>query len=538
MTGIQVSQNGGRGQQASIFVRGANSDQILILIDGIRFARAAKGSVDFSQLPITFVERVEYVRGARASVYGSEAIGGVINIVTYANSENETTKVSAGLGSRDYEELSFVTGLKVGENGHLNLSVGYDADEGYNVHPMEGINDGDLHGFESRNALIGYVHNFDEQWSAFANYRIFENFSQYDGSYIDFYTGEPVHSYKESEVDNSTIASGVRFRSEKLSSDLLVNYQNQEDWNYEKSLGRSSGSSDELEQTNVQWFGSYQVNKTLVANVGIDWRDEAYIVKTTGSEYDRTNTAYFAGLNLDSDKMFGELSIRLDDNEQFGAETTYNTGIGYRFGEWLVAKAAYGTAFKAPNLYQLYSYYGNPDLEAEKADSVELTLSGLIEGIEWSVTGYDTNVEDLIDYNYSTSKYYNTEGESQLRGLELVTAFDTAFVSHNLSADFKQPEDQSGEQLIRRAEKMFKYNATAQLDEFDISLGYQYVGERPDFSEDLDAYGVFDAAINYQANDHLTLNGRIENLTDEEYETAAGYPSPERGYYINAVYQF
>ncbi|WP_327790339.1 TonB-dependent receptor plug domain-containing protein, partial [Vibrio anguillarum] len=100
LTGIQVTQNGGRGQQASIFVRGANSDQVLVLIDGIRFARAAKGGVDFSQLPIAFVDRVEYVRGARAAMYGSEAIGGVINIITVVSSDNEETVVSAGLGSR------------------------------------------------------------------------------------------------------------------------------------------------------------------------------------------------------------------------------------------------------------------------------------------------------------------------------------------------------------------------------------------------------------------------------------------------------
>ncbi|WP_157618777.1 TonB-dependent receptor plug domain-containing protein, partial [Vibrio sp. HI00D65] len=93
----------------------------------IRFARAAKGGVDFSQLPITFVDRVEYVRGARAAMHGSEAIGGVINIITVANSDNEKTAVSAGLGSLDYEELSFVSGTKVGENGHLNVSVGYDS---------------------------------------------------------------------------------------------------------------------------------------------------------------------------------------------------------------------------------------------------------------------------------------------------------------------------------------------------------------------------------------------------------------------------
>lgn len=540
LTGVQVTQNGGRGQQASILVRGANSDQVLVLIDGIRFARAAKGGVDFSQLPITFVDRVEYVRGARASMYGSEAIGGVINIITLANSTNETTKVSAGLGSLDYEELSLVTGVKVGENGHLNVSVGYDSDEGYNVHPVAGVNDQDRHGFESRNALIGYVHNFDPQWKAYANFRLFENFSQYDGTYFSTSSSSYVYSYKESEIQNATVAAGVQYSGEKLDSQVLVNYQNQDNWDYNKDQGKYSAfaSADELEQLNFQWVSAYDLNDALTLSGGVDWRDEAYIVKPSDIEYDRTNVAYFAALNADYEKAFGELSARVDDNEQFGTETTFNTGAGYRFAEWLVVKAAYGTSFKAPNLYQLYSFYGNDALEAEKADSFELTFSGVVEGVEWSVTGYDTNVEDLIDYSFVTEKYYNTPGESQLRGVEIVAAFDTDFISHQVSADFKDPEDQSGEQLIRRAKEIYKYNAVAGFNDVDFSLGYQYVGKRPDFSGELAAYSLFDIAVNYYANEHLTLNGRIDNLTDEKYETAGGYPAPERAYYINATYQF
>lgn len=267
-------------------------------------------------------------------------------------------------------------------------------------------------------------------------------------------------------------------------------------------------------------------------------RNEAYIVKPANTEYDRTNVAYFVALNADYEKAFGELSARLDDNEQFGTESTYNTGAGYRFSEWLVVKASYGTSFKAPNLYQLYSYYGNETLEAEKAESFELTFSGVVSDVNWSITGYDTNVDSLIDYNFSTSKYYNSPGESQLRGLELVAEFETSFISHQLSADFKNPEDQEGEQLIRRAKETYKYNAVAGFEQFDLSLGYQYVGKRPDFSEELAAYSLFDVSVNYYANDHLTLNGRVENVTDEKYETAGGYPAPERAYYLTATYQF
>ncbi|PSW09001.1 TonB-dependent vitamin B12 receptor [Photobacterium rosenbergii] len=535
LTGVQVTQNGGRGQLASIFVRGANADQVLVLVDGVRFNRATKGSVDFSQVPVNFVDRIEYVRGARASVYGSEAIGGVINIITLANSKtNNTTKLAAGVGSLDYREASLTTGVEVGEQGHLNLALGYDADDGYNVKPQPGINDGDRHGFESLNGLAGYSHRFDDSWSAFANFRIFDNTYQYDGTFTS-------RQLREAEVENYALSSGVEYQRNAVSSQFSVNWQNQEDWDYIQSEGKGSSgaSNDELDQLNLQWNAQYQLTQQITFAGGVDWRDETYKVKTSGDKFERDNLAVYGIAVADYDAFFGELSLRLDDNEQFGSESTYNLGLGYRFSELLAITTSYGTSFKAPNLYQLYNgLYGNQSLKPESADSFELTVSGLLADVHWSVTGYDTRIDDLIDFNSSTSRYYNVNGESKLQGIEIVTEFDTAFISHQLSADFKDPEDRNGEQLVRRAKKMFKYNAIASFDVVDVSLGYQYVGERPDFGGDLDAYNLFDLSANYYANEHLTLNARIDNVFDEDYETAAGYPAPERAFYMNASYEF
>ncbi|NMV27745.1 TonB-dependent vitamin B12 receptor, partial [Vibrio parahaemolyticus] len=107
----------------------------------------------------------------RASLYGSEAIGGVINIITIARADEEGTKLSAGLGSLDYQELSVASGIKVTESGQLNIALGSESDDGYNVRPVPGVNDGDRHGFDTKNGLLGYVHNFNDQWSAFGNLR-------------------------------------------------------------------------------------------------------------------------------------------------------------------------------------------------------------------------------------------------------------------------------------------------------------------------------------------------------------------------------
>ncbi|WP_260261975.1 TonB-dependent vitamin B12 receptor [Vibrio intestinalis] len=533
LTGVQVTQNGGRGQLASLYVRGTNSDQVLVLVDGIRFARAAKGSVDFNQIPLTYVQRVEYVRGARASLYGSEAIGGVINIITIARAEDEGTKMSAGLGSLDYQELSLASGIKISESGQLNFALGRESDEGYNVKPIEGLNDGDRHGFETVNGLLGYVHQFDQHWSAYLNVRAYDNVYQYDTSS----SSRGTHGYSEAQKDNLALTAGGKYQSQKLVSELLYTTQKQKEWNYVQSEGKDSGSIGELDQQNVQWTNSWLFTESVILAGGLDWRDESYTDKNANETFDRSNVAAFGVLTAQFDDALFEGSLRFDDNEEFGEEFTYSLGAGYQFIPQFGLKASFGTAFKAPNLYQQYDpYYGTKDLKAESSDSWELTFEGEVQQVNWSITGYDYKINDLIDW--SPSGYENLQGETHIQGLELVAEFGTGIVYHQLSADFKDAEDSEGNQLSRRAEEMYKWNALVSFEAIDWSIGYQYVGKRPDGSEELYSYSLVDTAVSYYANESVTISARVDNLLDKEYQTARGYPAAERSYYLNVSYQF
>ncbi len=539
-TGIQVSQNGGRGQLATMFVRGTSSDQVLVLVDGVRFARAAKGAVDFSQIPLTYVQRIEYVRGARASLYGSEAIGGVINIITVARAENEGTKLRAGLGSLDYQELSIASGMIVSDSGQLNLALGTESDEGYNVRPVEGINDGDRHGFETRNGLIGYIHNFDKQWSAFGNFRAYENAYQYDSSYGS-------RGYYETQKDDFSATIGGKYQSDNLMSELQVTAQKQKSWSFEQSAGKHSGTEDELEQQNVQWTNRYLLNSDTTFAGGIDWRNESYVDKTADKTFDRANGALFGAATTMIDNAMLEGSVRVDDNEEYGSEFTYSLAAGYQFVPEFGAKASFGTAFKAPNLYQQYDpAYGEKDLKPEESDAWEIGFSGDVKGVLWSLTGYDYKITNLIDYHPMTYRYLNVDGETHIQGVELVAEFDTGIVQHQLRADYKDAEDDAGEQLQRRAKEMYKWNALVSFDKVDWSVSYQYVGKRPDvdygswpaLDVEMSSYSLVDTAVSYYPTESTTISVRIDNLFDEEYEMALGYPAAERAYYLNVGYQF
>lgn len=422
----------------------------------------------------------------------------------------------------------------------MNLALGTESDDGYNVRPVAGINDGDRHGFETKNGLIGYVHNFDKQWSAFGNFRAYENVYQYDSSYGS-------RAYYEAEKDDFSATIGGKYQSDNLMSELQVTAQKQKSWNYQQSAGKHSGTEDELEQQNVQWTNSYLLNNNTTFAGGIDWRNESYKDKSANKTFDRTNGALFGMATTSIDKAMLEGSARLDDNEEYGSEFTYSLAAGYQFVPEFGVKASFGTAFKAPNLYQQYDpTYGEKDLKPEESDAWELAFSGDVQGVFWSVTGYDYKITNLIDYHPTTYKYLNVDGETRIQGVELVAEFDTGIVQHQLSADYKDAEDDKGHQLQRRAKEMYKWNALVSFDKVDWSVSYQYVGKRPDVdystwpSQDitLSSYSLVDTAVTYYPNESTSISARIDNLLDEEYEMAKGYPAAERAYYLSVGYEF
>ncbi|MDF5410104.1 TonB-dependent receptor, partial [Vibrio parahaemolyticus] len=185
--------------------------------------------------------------------------------------------------------------------------------------------------------------------------------------------------YYEAEKDDLSVTLGGKYQSDNVMSELQVTAQKQKSWNYEQAKGKHSGTEDELEQQNVQWTNSYllnnnttfaggidwrnESNNTTLAG-GIDWRNESYKDKSANKTFDRTNGALFGMATTSIDKAMLEGSARLDDNEEYGSEFTYSLAAGYQFVPEFGVKASFGTAFKAPNLYQQYDpTYGEKDLK-------------------------------------------------------------------------------------------------------------------------------------------------------------------------------
>ncbi|HBB3139681.1 TPA: TonB-dependent vitamin B12 receptor BtuB [Escherichia coli] len=476
LPGVDITQNGGSGQLSSIFIRGTNASHVLVLIDGVRLNLAGvSGSADLSQFPIALVQRVEYIRGPRSAVYGSDAIGGVVNIIT--TRDEPGTEISAGWGSNSYQNYDVSTQQQLGD--------------------------------KTRVTLLGDTRKlYSQSWDA-----------------------------------------GLRYNGELIKSQLITSYSHSKDYNYDPHYGRydSSATLDEMKQYTVQWANNVIVGHGSIG-AGVDWQKQTTTPGTGYVEdgYDQRNTGiYLTGLQQVGDFTF-EGAARSDDNSQFGRHGTWQTSAGWEFIEGYRFIASYGTSYKAPNLGQLYGFYGNPNLDPEKSKQWEGAFEGLTAGVNWRISGYRNDVSDLIDYDDHTLKYYN-EGKARIKGVEATANFDTGPLTHTVSYDYVDARNAiTDTPLLRRAKQQVKYQLDWQLYDFDWGITYQYLGTR--YDKDYSSYpyqtvkmggvSLWDLAVAYPVTSHLTVRGKIANLFDKDYETVYGYQTAGREYTLSGSYTF
>jgi vitamin B12 transporter len=547
LPGVDVAQNGGMGQSSSLFIRGTNSSHVLILVDGVRLNQAGvSGSSDLSQFPVSLVQRIEYIRGPRSAVYGSDAIGGVVNIIT--TREKDGTTLNAGVGSNGYQSYNGSTQQKLGDNTRVTLAGDYTYTKGYDV-VADGNTGGqpqtDRDGFMSKTLYGALEHSFSDEWSAFVRGYGYDNRTAYDNSP---YMGVLVDTR---QLYSQTWDAGVRFNDDIFHSQLTSSYSHSRDYNYDPNLGRydSTATLDEVKQYNLQWANSVDVGHGNIG-AGVDWQKQSTEPGTNyvTNGYDIRNT----GLFLTALQQFGQFTfegaVRGDDNSQFGDHGTWQSSAAWEFIDGYRFVASYGTAFKAPNLGQLHGFYGNENLDPEESKQWEGAFEGLTAGVNWRVSGYRNDVDNLIDYDYTQNQYYNV-GKARIKGVEATASFDTGPLAHTVSYDYLDARNaQTNELLARRAKQQVKYQLDWQVYDFDWSVTYQYLGTRYDkkfdpvtyASENVKMGGVslWDLAVSYPVTSHLTVRGKIANLFDKDYETVYGYETAGREYNLSGSYTF
>ncbi|WP_312180769.1 TonB-dependent vitamin B12 receptor BtuB [Pantoea sp. CTOTU46764] len=554
LPGVDIAQNGGMGQSSSLFIRGTNSSHVLVLIDGIRLNQAGvSGSSDLSQIPLSLVQRIEYVRGARSAVYGSDAIGGVINIIT--GRDKPGTTLTAGVGSNGYQSYEGSTQQQLGDATRLTMAGNYTYTRGYDV--VANLPDvygdpaqKDRDGFMSKSLYGSLEHQFSDELSGFFRGYGFDNRTAYDGTYSYDSSFNITGLNDTRQLYSQTWDTGLRYSHDIYSTQLIASYSRSKDYNYDPRTGRYGPATtlDDSKQYNLQWGNTFQVGQGTVSG-GVDWQKQT---TEPGTAYVTHSTELRdTGIYATAQQKFGDVTLegalRGDDNSQFGWHSTWQGGASWEFVDGYSVFANYATAYKAPRLGQLYGSYGNSDLKPEESKQWEGGFEGLTGPVSWRVSGYRNDIENLIDSDPSTFIYYNID-IVRIKGVEATASFDTGPLSHQISYDYVDARDaETNQQLVRRAKQQVKYQLDWTVYDFDWSVTYHYLGDRFDTDYNhsytaervkLGGVSLWDLAVSYPVTSQLTVRGRIANLFDKDYETVYGYPTPGTEYYLSASYSF
>ncbi len=519
--GVVISRNGGAGQNTSLFLRGTESDQVLVLIDGVKAGSATLGTTPFQDIPLAQVEKVEVVRGPRSSLYGSEAIGGVVHIFTRRGGDGLEPSFSIGGGTHDTAEVAAgVSGG--GDRGWYSVHASSYTTEGFNV--CRGSFDAGCFTVEPDDD--GYDNT---ALSLRGGGRVGENLVL-DAALLD--------SASETEFDGSfQNNSETRTRVGHVKGSLSIG----ESWSSSLLLARSTDESEnflddafasrfETNRDQLSWQNDIALGKSEIV-VGVDYTDDEVESDTPFAVDSRDNTGVFASFRSAVAGLDYEFSLRNDDNEQFGSETTGGIAVGRNLVDTLRATFSYGTAFKAPTFNELYfPDFGNPDLAAETAESYDIGLSGGSGSRYWSVNLFHTVIENLIAYDPTAFAPANI-GEAEINGVELATTLHLGEWRLEAALTLQDPEDtggsaNDGNQLPRRAKEILHFAADRDYGRWSLGASVHSQGDSfddPGNLTELDGFTVVNlrGAVSVHRNWELGL--QVNNVLDEEYETAAFY---------------
>jgi len=538
--GVSLANNGGPGKSTALFMRGTESDHVLVMIDGIKIGSVSAGGAALQDLPLELIERIEVVRGPRSSLYGSEAIGGVIQIFTRKGQGHGVKPFfSAGYGTHDTYTGS--AGVSGGDGrGWYSLGVSGSDTDGINVKSAGTSGyENDADGYRNLSATLAAGYRFDNGLELDANLLQAKSHNDYDSVNSRRTSGFGANADDESKV------FGTRARCSPL-----------EPWRVTLQAGRSEDKSDAYQdgrfssrfdsrRDSLAWQNDIDIAAGHMLTVGADYQRDEINGTTAYAEDSRDNFGRFVQYLGEAGRHDWQLSLRRDDNEQFGLHDTGNIGYGYALTDWLRATVSYGTAFKAPTFNELYfPDYGNPALDAETSRSLEAGLAGQHGWGHWAVNAYRTVVDDLIAYDASISAPANVQ-EARIRGVELVLGSQLLGWDWNANYSLLEPENRSaganrGNELARRAKQLFNLDLDRRLGAFSVGASLHAEGQRYDDlanTRELSGYATLDLRGEYRITPEWRLQARVANLLDADHETAEGYNQPGQAAYLTVRYQ-
>jgi len=503
--GIDIARTGAAGQQTSIFMRGTNSNHVLVLIDGVRTNSAHTGGFSWEHLSLAQIEHIEIVRGPRASLYGSDAIGGVIHIFTRNGTSAE---ISAG----SFNSMRAAAGYS---SNSLSATISHQ----------------DIGGISSQNEN-GFSFNPDDD--GYENTSITARWKSNGFSAQTYYMTSDTQ-FDEGATDVELLILAAGYHGEVSSN---WQYDVQLSWLDDQLETPVYFSKTDAQRSHLDVINSLQTQAGMF-QFGVNYQHEEG--KSNSYRDQRDNSAVFAQL-MGGEKITYQVAARYDHNSEFGSKLTGQLALGHRLGENVNVFASIGTGFRTPNLSEQFSpgffgyYAGNPDLDPEQSISTEIgSRIQLSEDVSLTANIFYTEVTDLISFSGGETFQAININEVRMKGLELVYVLRKENWSLGANATLQDTENKLiSSRLLRRADTKLGLNASYQLTR-NLSLysEVQHTGDRDDFGATLESFTLFNARLDYQLNSNWGLGLRLDNLADEDYALAYGFNTPGRSAYVN-----
>jgi vitamin B12 transporter len=569
---LDVQNSGPAGGTTSVFIRGAKSEHTLVLVDGMEMSDPISPSrgTDLAHVNVDNVERIEVIRGPQSTLYGSDAIGGVVNIITRQGKDRPGYFAAIEGGSYDSVRVSAGANGKSGI-GNYSVTASHYVTEGFSAASEEEAGNVESDGYSNTTLSARFGADVSQAIGVDLFLRYTEACTETDnwgGAYGDDPNnvldtnqlnvsargrlGDPAGAFSSKltlsfnslvrvndnpiDTDHPTdfVESTFRGRSLKLDyqGDLKVGEMNTLTFGIESE--REAGASDYYSEY-YDWYASPP---------GIAVVDTEFIEKTA-----TTASFYVQDQIRSTDSLNASVGARLDAHDEFGSALTYRGAVAYGLPGETRVRCSAGTGFKTPSLYQLYDgQSGDPDLMPEYSTSWDIGVSkGLPGGTgRVALTYFDSSFSDLIDWEWTGPAWdegvYRNVGRAESKGVELLAS---AAVTRNLElaatyTNTRAENLQTGDPLPRRPEHRYTVKATRRFaGRGSVTLAARYVSDRPQsFGPVAEQYALLNVAASYAVSDSISVNGRVDNLLDADYEEVPGYGTPGLSFYVGMKASF
>ncbi|SFP76020.1 vitamin B12 transporter [Variovorax sp. OK605] len=546
LPGIEISRTGGVGNTTSLFIRGAETRFTAVYLDGVRIDSQSTGGAGWEGIPLSQIDRIEVLRGPAAAVYGSDAVGGVIQLFTRRGEEGVRPYAGIGFGSNGLRKIE---GGVSGKSGLFDYSFGvaHEESKGYNLQPVEkrnvvkdGFTNPDRDGYHSTsgNVKLGLQITPDQRIEA--TLLTSDTTAAYDPS-VAYKTKLPI-LFREDESNNTLRTAGLTWsaRWNDIYSTRVQVTDSQSVYKTQPSFYRTETNLRGYLFQNEFRFGPHLVSATFERR-----EDALENAPTTSAKLlsrDRSQDAISLGYGFVQGPHSLQLHVRHDKDSEFGGKTTGSAAYGYAITPALRFTASAGTAFRVPTLYQRFSEYGLPTLKPESSRNAELGLQYSDGGTQAGIVVYKNRVRNLIVFDGSATGCassfgcYSSTARARYQGATLSGSQRLGDVTLRGSVDFQDPRDEATHNLLaRRAQRHATLGADWRVAGWTLGAEVQTSGRRYDDAANavrLGGYTLLNLSASTKITRDLNLVARVDNVGNKDYQFARLYANAGRTAYV------